>query len=72
MCRLDLLIRGSIGFVMKCVSVPQDNTYRQIIIIHNFVWHLTFVIQVNNCTRISTGCSIKTKDWLQTPLKTSP
>ena len=72
MCRLDLLIRGSIGFVVKCVSVPQDNRYHQITVINNFMWQLTFAIPVSNCTCISTGCSIKTKDWVQTPLKTAP
>jgi len=25
MCRLDSLIRGSVGFVIKCVSVLRDN-----------------------------------------------
>jgi len=42
MCRLDLLTSGSVGFVIKCVSVSRDNSYRQRTIIHNFEWQLTF------------------------------
>jgi hypothetical protein len=49
------LIRGSVGFVMKCISVLQDNSYHQRIIIRNFMYRLTLFIEVNNCKLVSYG-----------------
>jgi len=50
---------------MKCISMQRDTSYHQRIIIHNFMYPLTFIIQVNNCKPISAGRLIKTKDGVQ-------
>jgi len=62
---LGLLLRGSVGFVIQCISAPRDTSYRQRIIIHFFAYPLTLFIQVNNWKLISAGCLIKTKEGLQ-------
>ena len=54
MCQLDLLIRGSVGFVIKFISVPQDNSHRRRIVIHNLCVATSVIIQVNNSKLLNT------------------